>query len=103
MVAHEKRNPAQLFCAVPTQNDLALSSLLFSDHPTQKLEYPALGNKKEKMPETTAVSGILQVRLHTGSFTREAKKALNGSSQTLRKNTRCVIHNTEAWLRSQTG
>lgn len=41
MVAHEKRNPAQLFCAVPTQNDLALSSLLFSDHPTQKLEYPA--------------------------------------------------------------
>lgn len=40
MVAHEKRNPAQLFCAVPTQNDLALSSLLFSDHPTQKLEYP---------------------------------------------------------------
>lgn len=42
MVAHEKRNPAQLFCAVPTQNDLALSSLLFSDHPTQKLEYPHL-------------------------------------------------------------
>ena len=40
MVAHEKRNPAQLFCAVPTQNDLALSSLLFSAHPTQKLGYP---------------------------------------------------------------
>lgn len=41
MVAHEKRNSAQLFCAVPTRNDLALSSLLFPDHPTQKLEYPA--------------------------------------------------------------
>lgn len=40
MVAHEKRNSAQLFCAVPTQNDLALSSLLFSAHPTQKLGYP---------------------------------------------------------------
>lgn len=46
MVAHEKRNPAQLFCAVPTQNDLALSSLLFSDHPTQKLEYPGKVRKK---------------------------------------------------------
>lgn len=45
MVAHEKRNPAQLFCAVPTQNDLALSSLLFSDHPTQKLEYPVSAYK----------------------------------------------------------
>lgn len=40
MVAHEKRNPAQLFCAVPTQNDLALSSLRFPAQPTQKLEYP---------------------------------------------------------------
>ena len=40
MVAHEKRNPAQLFCAVPTQNDLALSSLLFPAQPTQKLGYP---------------------------------------------------------------
>ena len=43
MVAHEKRNSAQLFCAVPTQNDLALSSLLFSAHPTQKLGYPLRG------------------------------------------------------------
>lgn len=33
MVAHEKRNPAQLFCAVPTRNDLALSSLLFPPTP----------------------------------------------------------------------
>jgi len=40
LVAHEKRNPAQLFCAVPTQNDLALSSLLFPAQPTQKLGYP---------------------------------------------------------------
>ena len=40
MVAHEKRNSAQLFCAVPTRNDLALSSLIFSAQPTQKLEYP---------------------------------------------------------------
>ena len=45
MVAHEKRNSAQLFCAVPTRNDLALSSLLFSDHPTQKLEYPRPGGR----------------------------------------------------------
>ena len=44
MVAHEKRNPAQLFCAVPTQNDLALSSLLFSAQPTQKLGYPFPGS-----------------------------------------------------------
>lgn len=29
MVAHEKRNSAQLFCAVPTQNNLALSFLFF--------------------------------------------------------------------------
>lgn len=42
MVAHEKRNPAQLFCAVPTQNDLALSSLRFPAQPTQKLEYPSV-------------------------------------------------------------
>lgn len=41
MVAHEKRNSAQLFCAVPTRNDLALSSLLFPAQPTQKLEYPS--------------------------------------------------------------
>ncbi len=46
MVAHEKRNPAQLFCAVPTQNDLALSSLLFPAQPTQKLGYPALIARK---------------------------------------------------------
>lgn len=41
MVAHEKRNSGQLFCTVPTRNDLALSSLLFSAQPTQKLGYPA--------------------------------------------------------------
>ena len=46
MVAHEKRNPAQLFCAVPTRNDLALSSLLFPAQPTQKLGYPALIARK---------------------------------------------------------
>lgn len=40
MVAHEKRNSAQLFCAVPTRNELALSSLLFPAQPTQKLGYP---------------------------------------------------------------
>lgn len=40
MVAHEKRNSGQLFCTVPTRNDLALSSLLFSAQPTQKLGYP---------------------------------------------------------------
>lgn len=42
MVAHEKRNSAQLFCAVPTRNDLALSSLLFPAQPTQKLGYPKI-------------------------------------------------------------
>ena len=42
MVAHEKRNSAQLFCAVPTRNDFALSSLLFPAQPTQKLGYPHL-------------------------------------------------------------
>lgn len=43
MVAHEKRNSAQLFCAVPTRNELALSSLLFPAQPTQKLGYPFPG------------------------------------------------------------
>lgn len=43
MVAHEKRNSGQLFCTVPTRNDLALSSLLFSAQPTQKLGYPFPG------------------------------------------------------------
>ena len=54
MVAHEKRNPAQLFCAVPTQNDLALSSLLFPAQPTQKLGYPPRPTncgKKRKVPQ----------------------------------------------------
>ena len=62
MVAHEKRNPAQLFCAVPTQNDLALSSLLFSAHPTQKLGYPGFsqlsGGKCEKQPGKPPVGCI---------------------------------------------
>lgn len=40
MVAHEKRNSGQLFCTVPTRNDLTLSSLIFSAQPTQKLGYP---------------------------------------------------------------
>ena len=44
MVAHEKRNSGQLFCTVPTRNDLALSSLLFSAQPTQKLGYPFPGS-----------------------------------------------------------
>ena len=46
MVAHEKRNSAQLFCAVPTRNDLSLSSLLFPAQPTQKLEYPCKSMEK---------------------------------------------------------
>lgn len=41
MVAHEKRNSGQLFCTVPTRNDLTLSSLIFSAQPTQKLGYPS--------------------------------------------------------------
>ena len=40
MVAHEKRNSGQLFCTVPTRNDLALSSLLFTAQPTKKMGYP---------------------------------------------------------------
>ena len=35
----------------------------------------------------------------THSSISAEKKPLNGSSRTPRKNTRCVIHNTEAWLR----
>ena len=42
MVAHEKRNSGQLFCTVPTRNDLALSSLLFTAQPTKKLGYPKI-------------------------------------------------------------
>ena len=51
MVAHEKRNSAQLFCAVPTRNDLALSSLIFSAQPTQKLEYPKIERKTALLRE----------------------------------------------------
>lgn len=40
MVAHEKRNSAQLFCAVPTRNDLALSSLLFPPTPHKSWDTP---------------------------------------------------------------
>lgn len=50
MVAHEKRNSAQLFCAVPTRNDLALSSLLFPAQPTQKLGYPCILNVHKSIP-----------------------------------------------------
>lgn len=59
MVAHEKRNSAQLFCAVPTRNDLALSSLIFSAQPTQKLEYP--GNWRSKFGVFAASASILRV------------------------------------------
>lgn len=55
MVAHEKRNSAQLFCAVPTQNDLALSSLLFSAQPTQKLGYPPVYGKELYFPAAYAI------------------------------------------------
>lgn len=48
MVAHEKRNSGQLFCTVPTRNDLTLSSLIFSAQPTQKLGYP-----RTLLPENT--------------------------------------------------
>ena len=62
MVAHEKRNSAQLFCAVPTRNDLALSSLLFSAQPTQKLEYPrAAAVEKDKGAALRAA--LLGIRL----------------------------------------
>lgn len=50
MVAHAKRNSAQLFCAVPTQNDLALSSLLFSAQPTRKLGYPISACANRTLP-----------------------------------------------------
>ena len=66
MVAHEKRNSGQLFCTVPTRNDLALSSLLFSAQPTQKLGYPPfrrargwLDSKRVSHRET-----LLNARVH---------------------------------------
>ena len=37
------------------------------------------------------------------SFMRSAKKPLNGSLQTRKRNTRCVIHTTEAWPRHTMG
>ncbi len=37
------------------------------------------------------------------SFMRSAKKPLNGSLQTRKRNTRCVIHTTEAWPPSHDG
>lgn len=60
MVAHEKRNSAQLFCAVPTRNDLALSSLIFSAQPTQKLEYPSdLANLTGRERQNRWISGTV--------------------------------------------
>ena len=58
MVAHEKRNSGQLFCTVPTRNDLALSSLLFSAQPTQKLGYPFPGSRR---PLTAAAASPIMV------------------------------------------
>lgn len=55
MVAHEKRNSAQLFCAVPTRNDLALSSLFFPAQPTQKLEYPGFSQSSGEKCEKTGM------------------------------------------------
>lgn len=49
MVAHEKRNSGQLFCTVPTRNDLTLSSLIFSAQPTQKLGYPIVDAADKKI------------------------------------------------------
>ena len=43
------------------------------------------------------------IRPNTGSCTSGGKRPLNGSLPTPRKNTPCVIHSTEAWLRWQTG
>lgn len=63
MVAHEKRNSAQLFCAVPTRNDLALSSLLFPAQPTQKLGYPnilILSNLQADCNNTVGLLGVSQ-------------------------------------------
>ena len=40
-----------------------------------------------------------ELRLRTRSSISAERKPLNGSSRTPRKNTRCVIRNTEAWLR----
>ena len=68
MVAHEKRNPAQLFCAVPTQNDLALSSLLFSAHPTQKLGYP-----KDNLQKPWAFGGEWYARLDSNQRPLESE------------------------------
>lgn len=73
MVAHEKRNPAQLFCAVPTQNDLALSSLLFSAQPTQKLGYPNC----DVTPNRAAHIHHLP-RFFTSSSMRRFQSALRG-------------------------
>jgi len=69
LVAHEKRNPAQLFCAVPTQNDLALSSLLFSDHPTQKLEYPTATPQTRVRSRSLPATGAGAVRTTSGIST----------------------------------
>ena len=61
MVAHEKRNSAQLFCAVPTRNDLALSSLIFSAQPTQKLEFTIVNSQVDTFQYFFACNSSMQI------------------------------------------
>ena len=88
MVAHEKRNSAQLFCAVPTRNDLALSSLLFSDHPTQNFGYPMrTGSPSARMPSPSgrgrSMTPSTTLDIYTHAFDKNKKAASAGLQEML--------------------
>lgn len=51
MVAHEKRNSAQLFLAVSTQNYLALSFLFFHRPTHTKVGIAVFGREKRRLTE----------------------------------------------------
>lgn len=66
MVAHEKRNSAQLFWAVPTQNNLALSFLFFH-RPTHRKVGIALFRRARGWLDSKRASlweALLNARVH---------------------------------------
>ena len=78
-------------------------------HKIQRLEnraaYYEKGNRRKRAHQgisgrtTKSWRTAPDIRPSTGSFTSDAKRPLNGSLPTPGKNMRCVIRNTEVWLR----
>ena len=63
----------------------------------------ASANKKKYQKEQVAKAAKVYSGRCARRFMRSAKKPLNGSLQKRKRNTRCVIHTTEAWPPSHDG